>query len=81
MQIPSIPPPVITNALPQDVVAKAVPNAQAMAPLVQNAVAPPPKSEKFNQSRSNKDRNKDGDNLESDKDKQGKDGSSVNIRV
>jgi len=81
VQIPSIPPPVITNALPQDVVAKAVPNAQAMAPLVQNAVAPPPKSEKFNQSRSNKDRNKDGDNLESDKDKQGKDGSSVNIRV
>ena len=81
MQIPSIPPPIVTNSLPQDVTAKAVPNIQAMAPLVQNAVAPTPKSEKFNQSRSNKDKAKSSDKNNHKGNKEDDRGSSVNIRV
>lgn len=59
MQVPSIPIPIVPNALPQDIAAKAVPNTQAMAPLVQNAVDPTPKSEKFNEVRRKKDEPKD----------------------
>lgn len=46
MQIPSIPPPIITTPLAQDMAAKAIPNLQATQPLVQNAVKEPPKGEK-----------------------------------
>ena len=89
MQILSVPPPIITNALHQDAAAKAVPHVQAAAPLIQNAVAPPPKSEKFNQTRSGKDRDKGGDPDEDrpesdDKDdnkKEGENGNTINIRV
>ena len=83
MQVPSIPLPIIANALPQDIAAKAVPHAQAVAPLVQNAVAPTPKSEKFNAVRPNKDkprkdRGEKGDQREED-DKEGD--HSFNIRI
>ncbi len=83
MQIPPIPPPVTANPLSHDVTTKAVPNIQAMAPLVQNAVAPTPKSEKFNQTRDNKDKSRGerGDEREQRKDKQEKDEHAVNIRV
>ncbi len=79
MQVPSVPLPIVTNALPQEAVAKAVPNVQAMAPLLANAVAPAPKSEKSNQSRGNKDRKKE-ENPDGGGDK-GNRGGSVNIRV
>ena len=82
MQIPSIPPPIVTNTLPQDIVAKAVPNMQAAPPLVQRAVDPAPKSEKFNQTRSNKDRSKGGDHGPSeDGAKEDKSNEHVNIKV
>jgi len=55
MDVTSVPPPIIVNnTLPQDIAAKAVPNAQAMVPLVQNAVDPAPKTEKFNAARRDK---------------------------
>ena len=78
MQIPSVPPPIVTNTLPQDVVNKAVPNLQALAPLTPDPVTASPKSEKSNQSRSNGERRKNGDRGEGGK---GKRGGSVNIRV
>jgi hypothetical protein len=82
MQIPSIPPPIVTNTLAQDVVAKAVPNVQAAPPLMQRAIDPSPKSEKFNQTRSNKDRAKGGGRNNSEGgDGEDKRGGSVNIRV
>jgi hypothetical protein len=91
MQIPSIPPPILTSNIQQDVVAKAVPNIQAAPPLLQRAIDPPPKSEKFNQTRSNRDRSQGGDSDPDDRgpddkgsdDRDGDDkrGSSVNIRV
>jgi hypothetical protein len=85
MQIPSIPPPIIANALPQDVAAKAVPNTQAMAPLVQHAVEPTPKSEKFNEVRRNKDRSgknrNEGKRPDDDDEKDKKGDHSVNIRI
>jgi hypothetical protein len=83
MQIPSIPPPIVTNTLPQDIVAKAVPNMQAAPPLVQRAIDPSPKSEKFNQTRSNRDRSKGGDHSpgEDDDPKDDKPEDHVNIKV
>jgi len=87
MQVPSVPPPIVTNnVLPQDVVSKAVPNVQAMAPLIANAVAPSPKSEKSNQSRSNKNRDSSSEDHHPDPDTDGPDdknkrGGSVNIRI
>ena len=60
MQVPSIPPPIITTTLAPDVVAKTVTHAQAAAPLIHRAVDPAPKSEKSNHSRSNEDRRKGG---------------------
>ena len=83
MQVPSIPPPIVTNVLPQDVVTKVVSNVQAVAPLLQNAVAPTPKTEKSNQSRSNKERAKGGGHGEADEEKAGdsKRGSNINLRV
>jgi len=85
MQIPSIPPPIIPTALPQDVVNKAVPNPQAVQPLVQNSVDPAPKSEKSNQSHdkeersSHRDRKQSSDGRHSDEDKDKE--HSVNISV
>ncbi|MDR3423814.1 MAG: hypothetical protein P4M13_01875 [Alphaproteobacteria bacterium] len=89
MQIASTPPPIVTNALPQDVVAKAVPNIQAMVPLIANAVAPSPKSEKFNQVRGDKEkRNREDhaergeeDDPENGASSDGDRGKSVNISV
>lgn len=83
MQIPSMPPPIVTNALPQDVVAKAVPGMQATAPLIQTAVSPTPKSEKFNQTRRNKDRSSDESEEEGQRSKEEGDKGehSVNISV
>ena len=82
MQIPSIPAPIVTNILPQDVVNKAVPNVQAAPPLLQNAVDPSRKSEKFNQTRSNKDRAKGGGRAPQGDTGGGDDrGGSVNIKV
>jgi hypothetical protein len=88
VQVPSIPPPIVTNAQPQDVAAKAVPSIQALAPLVHNPVVETPKSENFNETRSNKDRNKgrDGRKDPSDEDDAKKGdgdsrGNSLNIRV
>ena len=83
MQIPSIPPPIVSNALPQDVVSKAVPNIQAMAPLVQNAVAPTPKAEKFNRTRDDNDRSKGrrGDHRDDAEEADKEGGHAVNIEV
>jgi hypothetical protein len=83
MQIPSIPPPIVTNALPQDIAAKAVPNTQAMAPLVQNAVDPAPKSEKFNEIRRNKEKTKnDRGDKRGQREENDKEGDhSVNISI
>ena len=79
MQIPTIPPPIITNALPQDITAKVVPNVQAAA-LLADAVAPPPKGERSNQSRTNNERTEER-RKKGDRGEKGKRGSSVNIRV
>ena len=82
MQIPPIPPPV-GHALPQDVVTKAVPHVQAMAPLIQNAVDPAAKAEKFNETRSNKDKSKNRRDNERPRREDGeeKDAHTVNISV
>ncbi|MGB9153411.1 MAG: hypothetical protein WCD70_10035 [Alphaproteobacteria bacterium] len=84
MQIPSIPPPIVTNALSQDVVARAVPNVQAAQPILQNAVAATLKSEKSTDSRSNNDKGRGGkerDQREDDESPDDKRGQSVNISV
>jgi len=60
MQVPSIPPPIVTNTLPQDIAAKAVPTAQAVAPLVQRAIDPAHKDEMFNTVQQPKDKPKKG---------------------
>jgi hypothetical protein len=81
MQIPSVPPPILTNALPQDVAAKAVPNVQAAAPLIQNAVAQAPKGEKSDQRKDHKNRDKDRNGDDKGKEAQDKKDGHVNIRV
>jgi hypothetical protein len=81
MQIPSLPPPLMGNTLPQDIVAKAVPNLQAAPPLLQRAINPAPKSEKNNQSRNNKDRRNGGGREEKEPGAENKGGHSVNIKV
>jgi hypothetical protein len=82
MQIPSVPPPLITNPSPQDLAAKAIPQTQAVAPLVARAVNAPPKSEKSNQNRSNKDKGHQED-PQADKKNGGENerGSAVNFDV
>ncbi|MDE2028979.1 MAG: hypothetical protein KGI97_00275 [Alphaproteobacteria bacterium] len=83
MQIPSIPPPLVTPLASQDAVAKVVPNLQATQPLMANAVNPAPKSEKSKESDRRKDAKEDQDEERRDA-KDGKDdkrGGSVNIRV
>ncbi len=85
MQIPSIPPPIVTNTLPQDVAAKAVPVIQAAAPLAHNPVLPGAKADKFSDKGGDKDRHKrhpgqqTGENGESDENNER--GGSLNIRV
>jgi hypothetical protein len=83
MQVPSIPPPLVAYSLPQEIASKAVPHAQAVAPLSQNAVAPTPKAEKFNTVRRNKNdsrnRNQNRDHQPEDKDESGD--HSINIRI
>jgi len=85
MQIPSIPMPTVTSAVPQDLAAKAVPNVQATQPLIQNAVGQSPKNEKSHHSRSNKERGRDGRGDGDQKSDSGGDedhrGSSINISV
>jgi len=84
MQIPSVPPPLITNPLPQDIAAKTVTHVQAVAPLEQRAISPSERYEKSHQNRNNQDKNKGGkrgneNNNQSAKD-QGR-GSAINIDV
>jgi hypothetical protein len=84
MDVTSVPPPIIVNnTLPQDIAAKAVPNAQAMVPLVQNAVDPAPKTEKFNAARRDKNnsRNARDDKETPDEENDKSDDHSVNIRI
>jgi hypothetical protein len=83
MQVPSIPPPIVANTLPQDIAAKAVPHAQAVAPLVQNAVEPTQKSEKFNAVRRSKDKTKNnrGENRDQREEDNKEGDHSVNIRI
>ncbi|MDD3371864.1 MAG: hypothetical protein PHE27_08595 [Alphaproteobacteria bacterium] len=82
MQVPTLPPPVVANTLPQDIASKAVPHTQAVAPLVQNAVEPTPKSEKFNSVRRDKgQKNKRGDDQNMPEEDQKEDDHSVNIRI
>ncbi|MDD3029161.1 MAG: hypothetical protein PHS57_02630 [Alphaproteobacteria bacterium] len=45
MQVPVIPPPLVSNALSQEIAAQAAPTHQAVQPLSQNAVDPTPKAE------------------------------------
>ncbi|MDE1900655.1 MAG: hypothetical protein KGI37_03290 [Alphaproteobacteria bacterium] len=89
MQIPSIPPPILTAPLPQDIAAKAVATPQAVAPLVQNAVDPAPKSEKSYQNRDHKDQtpdkhtaqDKNGEKDDGDANDGEERGTTVNISV
>jgi hypothetical protein len=76
MQVTSLPTPVIPNAMPQEAVAKTMPNvvAQASPPLIQRAVDPSSKAERGQQSRSNRDKAKGGG-------KEGERGRSINFRV
>jgi hypothetical protein len=77
MQVPPIPAPVLPGALPQDAVAKTLPQIQAQsgAPVIQRAVDPSPRSERGKKSRSNGDKGKGGSSGG------GQRGGSVNIRV
>ena len=78
MQIASVPPPIVTAPLPQEVAMKSVVNVQAVTPLGQRSVAPAPKSEKSNKNRGNKDKEKGGN---SGNGKGETRGGSVNIKV
>ncbi len=85
MQIPSVPPPIVANTLPQDVAVKAVPVMQAMAALVQNPVIPSSKSEKFsdkgnskNQDRHNQSKPSEEEGNHGDSDERG---NNLNIRI
>ncbi len=82
MQVPSVPPPIVTSALPQDVAAKAVPTAQAVAPLVSTAVDPSHKDEIFKQVE--RDKNKPKDKRKDKKDSSpddDRDNHAVNISI
>jgi hypothetical protein len=83
MQVPSVPPPVVATALPQEIAAKAVPHMQAAAPLLQTAVTPTPKDEKLNSVR--RDKNSRHDNHKEKQNMPDDDGEksehSVNIRI
>ena len=77
MQVtPSVPLPVVPNALPQEAVAKTMPNvvAQASPPVIQRAVDPSHKTGRGQQPRSNGDKAKGGG-------KAGERGSSIDKRV
>jgi hypothetical protein len=84
MQVPSIPPPIVANTVPQELASKAVPNTQAVAPLVQHAVDPTHKTERFNEVvRREKDKHKKERGKEPDQDKEDdKEGDhAVNISI
>ncbi len=71
---PSIPP--VPGALPQDAVAKAIPQiaTQAVTPITQRAIDPSGKTDRGNKPRSNGDKAKGGD-------KNSGRGGSVNLKV
>lgn len=78
MQVTPVPVlPVPSAVMPQETVAKTMPQiqAQAFAPIVQRAVDPPRKSDSGGKSRSNEDRSKGGGNGKSGR------GDRINIRV
>ena len=80
MQVPPLPPVTVPNAtLPQEAVAKAVPQviAQASAPVIQRAVDPSQKSDRGQNTRSNSDRAKGGGKAAAS----GGRGGSVNFKV
>jgi hypothetical protein len=85
MQVPSVPLPIPTNALPQDVVTKVVTNVQAAAPITQNAVNPVPKTERAVKARDDEERSrreqKGKEKRGEEKPKEGDRGASVNISV
>jgi len=82
MQVPPVPPPVVASPLPQDIAAKAVPHAQAAAPLVQNSVQPTAKPEKFNAvNRDKKQKNEKERKSDSADESDGQGEHSVNIRI
>lgn len=83
MQVPTIPPPIITSTLPQEIAARAVPNVQAVTPLAQNAVDPTAKPQKFNDAGRDK-QNPERDDEENRKEGEDKDGGNdhtLNIRI
>jgi hypothetical protein len=78
MQVtPPLPVPIPNAALPQEAVAKVIPQiaSQASAPVTQRAVDPSSKSDRGHQSRSNSDRAKGGGKSNSER------GRSINLRV
>jgi len=82
MQVPPVPPPVIASPLPQDIASKAVPHTQAVTPLVQNAIQPTAKPEKFNAVNRDKKQKNEGGRKSDDTDEKDKEGEhSVNIRI
>jgi hypothetical protein len=78
MQVAPLPIPVLSTALPQDAVARAIPQvqAQAAAPLLQRAVDPSPSSERGQKSKTNQEKAAGGKGGGD-----GKRGGTVNIRV
>jgi len=84
MQVPSIPPPIVANTVPQELAAKAVPTTQAVAPIVQNAVDPSHKTERFNEAvrrEKDKQRKNRGNQPDEDKEDDKKDDHAVNISI
>ncbi|MFA4995269.1 MAG: hypothetical protein WC521_08220 [Bdellovibrionales bacterium] len=83
MQVPPIPPPLIAAPLPQEAATKAVPNSQAVAPLIQHAVDPTKKTERFNEVRHDKEKPKkdQGKKDEQDKEDDQEGDHAVNIRI
>jgi hypothetical protein len=79
MQVPPIPAPTVPGAMPQDAVAKTLPQVQAQsgAPVIQRAIDPSPRSERGNKSRSRGDKGKGGGSSSGGNQR----GGSVNIRV
>ena len=67
MQVTPLPPlPVTAGGVPQETIAKTIPQvqAQAAAPIIQRAVNPSTKSERGTKSRSNGDRGKGGADID-----------------
>ena len=83
MQIPSIPPPIMNAPMTQEVVVRTAATVQAAPPIIERAIDPSPKSEKFNQT----GRGRDGSNRqrrdegEPDKKDPNERGQSINLHV